>query len=383
MSLDLSKNTALQTLDCSNNALLDLDVRSLLSLEDLDCSKNQLASLDLFRNASLTSVKADNNYREVLVDQDRQFDISTLPRFERARMEDIEGGSLQGDILTFTQDEVRYFYSYNNADPNLPLGEYFHLKAVQAPVPGIAINDTTFPDASFRGYIAENADTDKDGLLSESEIAGVTGIDVSDMGIQDLRGIGYFTALQSLDCSDNELTSLDLSANTALQTLSAGGNRLDIVLDESNAFDVSSLPGFNMAKASDWTGCTRMGNKLTFTQQEVTYAYATGYSGSAEDASLKSVTFSLFADRDPSIDPNPDPDPDPDPDVANEDADAFQGRVYAKDRTLFTEGISGEVSVYTAVGTLVYKGYATEIPVPASGVYIVRNSSQAWKILVM
>ena len=467
-------------------------------------------------------------------------------------MEEIEGGTLQGDILTFEQDEVRYFYSYNNADPNLPLGEYFHLKAVQAPIPGIALNDTTFPDAVFRGYIAENADTDKDSLLSETEIAGVTGIDVSGMGIRDLRGIGYFTALQSLDCSDNQLTSLDLSANTALetlnasgnrldivldennafdvsslpgfdmakasdwtgstrmgnrltftqqevtyayatgyggsaedeslqsvvfnlfadrdpsvapekvvaldeahfpdsvfreymteadldadhwldedeiagvtgvdvsgmgiqdlrgieylaalqrldcsdnqltslnlsantalQTLSAGGNRLDIVLDESNAFDVSSLPGFNMAKASDWTGCTRMGNKLTFTQQEVTYAYATGYSGSAEDASLKSVTFSLFADRDPSIDPNPDPDPDPDPDVANEDADAFQGRVYAKDRTLFTEGISGEVSVYTAVGTLVYKGYATEIPVPASGVYIVRNSSQAWKILVM
>ena len=137
--LDVSGCTALWTLDCSNNALLDLDVRSLLALRELDCSRNQLASLDLFRNANLVSVKADGNYREVLVNQDRQFDISTLPRFERARMEAIEGGTLQGDILTFEQDEVRYFYSYNNADPNLPLGEYFHLKAVQAPVPGIAI----------------------------------------------------------------------------------------------------------------------------------------------------------------------------------------------------------------------------------------------------
>ena len=545
-SLDLSRNTVLQTLDCSNNALLDLDVRSLSALQELDCSRNQLASLDLFRNANLVSVKADGNYREVLVNQDRQFDISTLPRFERARMEDIEGGTLQGDILTFTQDEVRYFYSYNNADPNLPLGEYFHLKAVQAPVPGIAINDTTFPDAAFRGYIAGNADTDKDSLLSESEIAGVTGLDVSGMGIQDLRGIGYFTALQSLDCSGNELTSLDLSANTALQTLNAGGNRLDIVLDEDNAFDVSILPGFNMAKASDWTGCTRMGNKLTFTQQEVTYAYATGYSGSAEDASLQSVVFSLMADREPSVAPerivsideehfpdsvfreyitaadldtdhwldedeiagvtgidvsgmgiqdlrgigyftalesldcsdnaltsldlsantalqtlnasgnrldivldesnafdvsslpgfnmakasdwtgctrmgnkltftqqevtyayatgysgsaedaslqsvvfslmadrDPSIDPDPDPDVANEDADASQGRVYAKDRTLYTEGISGEVSVFTAVGTLVYQGKDTRIPVHQAGTYIVRHGEQVWKILVM
>ena len=537
--LDVSGCTALWTLDCSNNALLDLDVRSLSALQELDCSKNQLASLDLFRNANLVSVKADSNYREVIVNQDRQFDISTLPRFERARMEAIEGGTLQGDILTFEQDEVRYFYSYNNADPNLPLGEYFHLKAVQAPVPGIAINDTTFPDAVFRGYIAENADTDKDGLLSESEIAGVTGLDVSGMGIRDLRGIGYFTALESLDCSDNALTSLDLSANTALQTLNAGGNRLDIVLDEDNAFDVSSLPGFDMAKASDWTGCTRTGNRLTFTQQEVTYNYATGYSGSAEDASLKSVTFSLFADRDPSVAPEKivtldeahfpdsvfrqyitaadldadhwlDEDEiagvtgldvsgmgiqdlrgigyftalesldcsdnaltsldlsantalqmlnasgnrldivldesnafdvsslpgfnmakasdwtgctrmgnkltftqqevtyayatgysgsaedaslksvtfslfaDRDPSMGNETSDLQpQGRVYAKDRTLYTEGISGEVSVFTAVGTLVYQGKDTRIPVRKAGTYLVRHGSQVWKILVM
>ena len=538
-NLDLSGCTALRTLDCSNNALLDLDVRSLLALQELDCSKNQLASLDLFRNANLVSVKADGNYREVLVNQDRQFDISTLPRFERARMEEIEGGTLQGDILTFHQDEVRYFYSYNNTNPAVPLGEYFHLKAVQAPVPGIAINDTTFPDAVFRGYIAENADTDKDSLLSESEIAGVTGLDVSGMGIRDLRGIEYFTELESLDCSDNALTSLDLSANTALQTLEAGGNRLDIVLDENNAFDVSSLPGFDMAKASDWTGCTRMGNRLTFTQQEVTYRYATGYSGSAEDASLKSVVFSLMADRDPSVAPERivsideehfpdsvfrqyitaadldadhwlDEDEiagvtgldvsgmgiqdlrgigyftalesldcsdnaltsldlsantalqtldasgnrldivldedntfdvsslpgfdmakasnwtgcmrtgnritftqqevsynyatgysgsaedaslksvtfslfaDRDPSMGNETSDLQpQGRVYAKDRTLYTEGISGEVSVFTAVGTLVYQGKDTRIPVHQAGTYIVRHGEQVWKILVM
>ena len=326
----------------------------------------------------MTSIKADSNYREVFVNQDRQFDISTLPRFERARMEDIEGGSLQGDILTFERDEVRYFYSYNNADPNLPLGEYFHLKAVPAPVPGIALNDTTFPDAVFRGYIAENADTDEDSLLNESEIAGVTGLDVSGMGIRDLRGIGYFTALESLDCSDNELTSLDLSANTALQTLNASGNRLDIVLDEDNVFDVSSLPGFEMAKASDWTGCTRIGNKLTFTQQEVTYAYATGYSGSSEDASLQSVVFSLLADRDPSVEPDPEPGTD------NEaDARQSQGRVYAKDHRICTEGIEGEISVYSASGSLLYRGFAKEIPVSRDGLYLVRSGYQTWKILVM
>ena len=382
--LKLSYCPALRSLDCSNNALLDLDVRSLLALQVLDCSKNQLASLDLFRNTRLTSVKADSNCREVVVNQDRQFDISTLPRFERARMEEIQGGVLHGDILTFEQDEVRYFYSYNNGNPELPLGEYFYLKAIQDSSAAqdssvfIAINETNFPDALFRDYIAENADMDADGQLSELEVSGVTGIDVSGMGIRDLRGIEYFTELESLDCSGNELTSLDLSANAKLQSLNAENNRLDIVLDERDRFDLSQLPGFEMAKASDWTGCTRIGNNLTFKQQEVTYSYATGYNGENEDADMTSVIFSLMADRDPSVEPDPGPGTD------NEaDARQSQGRVYAKDHRICTEGIDAEISIYPASGSLLYRGFDREIPVRHDGLYLVRSGYQTWKILVM
>ena len=383
-SLELSNLPLLRDLDCSNNALLDLDVRRNLNLLDLDCRKNQLACLDLFRNTSLTSVKADSNCREVVVNQDWQFDISTLPRFERARMEEIEGGTLQGDILTFEQDEVRYFYSYNNWNPELPLGEYFYLKAIQDSSADqdssvfIAINETNFPDALFRDYIAENADMDADGQLIELEVSGVTGIDVSGMGIRDLRGIEYFTELESLDCSGNELTSLDLSTNTKLQSLNAENNRLDIVLDERDRFDLSQLPGFEMAKASDWTGCTRIGNNLTFKQQEVTYSYATGYNGESEDADMTSVIFNLMADRDPSVEPDPGPSTD------NEaDARQSQGRIYAKNRMICTEGIDAEISIYSASGSLLYQGFDQEIPVRHDGLYLVRSGSRTWKVLVM
>ena len=383
-SLELSNLPLLHNLDCSNNALLDLDVRRNLNLLDLDCRKNQLACLDLFRNTSLTSVKADSNCREVVVNQDWQFDISTLPRFERARMEEIEGGTLQGDILTFEQDEVRYFYSYNNWNPELPLGEYFYLKAIQDSSADqdssvfIAINETNFPDALFRDYIAENADMDADGQLIELEVSGVTGIDVSGMGIRDLRGIEYFTELESLDCSGNELTSLDLSTNTKLQSLNAENNRLDIVLDERDRFDLSQLPGFEMAKASDWTGCTRIGNNLTFKQQEVTYSYATGYNGESEDADMTSVIFNLMADRDPSVEPDPGPSTD-------EEADArqYQGRIYAKNRMICTEGIDAEISIYSASGSLLYQGFDQEIPVRHDGLYLVRSGSRTWKVVVL
>ena len=218
--------------------------------------------------------------------------------------------------------------------------------------------------------MTEYADMDADGQLSEEEVSGVTGIDVSGMGIQDLKGIEYFTELESLDCSDNELTSLDLSANAKLQILKAESNCLNIALDEQSRFDLSQLPDFDITKASDWEGCTRIGNSLTFIRQEVAYSYATGYNGENEDVSLQSVIFRLMADRDPS--------------VANEASGLLsQGRVYAKDHLICTEGIETEINVYSASGSLLYRGFDKEIPVRHEGLYLVRSGSRTWKVLVM
>ena len=46
------------------------------------------------------------------------------------------------------------------------------------------------------------------------------------MELTDLSGIEWFTGLEVLDCSDNQLTELDLSQNTALVQLYGEGNQL-------------------------------------------------------------------------------------------------------------------------------------------------------------
>ena len=160
-----------------------------------------------------------------------------------------------------------------------------------------------------------------------------------------------------------------MSSNTNLRVLYAEDNRLNVVLDGNDAFDLSSLPNFDIDRVLVWHGAVLNGNMLTFTQQEVTYQYATAYAGENED--LPPVWFTLVADRDPS--------------VGNEAIEGEpHGRVYAKDRTIFTEGLSGEVSVFTTVGTLVYQGQSNNrIPVRQAGIYIVRNSGNTWKLLVM
>lgn len=91
---------------------------------------------------------------------------------------------------------------------------------------GIAIDAVNFPDANFRSIVTENYDTDKDGNLSDTEIAAVEKIDCVDKGISSLKGIEYFTALKVLLCSQNQLTVLDVRKNIELSLLSCYRNQL-------------------------------------------------------------------------------------------------------------------------------------------------------------
>ena len=81
-----------------------------------------------------------------------------------------------------------------------------------------------FPDDVFRSYVVDNFDTDKNGIISETEALKVTSIYVSGTRenpgeIKSLEGIQYFKNLEVLDCASNELVSLDLSNNTKLRYL--------------------------------------------------------------------------------------------------------------------------------------------------------------------
>ena len=90
----------------------------------------------------------------------------------------------------------------------------------------IAINEINFPDAVFREYVKQ-FDLNGSGLLSQEEIKEITGITVNEQGIKTLKGVEYFTSLKLLYCLSNQLTSLDVSRNTALGFLDCSHNQLD------------------------------------------------------------------------------------------------------------------------------------------------------------
>lgn len=126
-------------------------------------------------------------------------------------------------------------------------------------VSGVAINEDNFPDEIFRAYVSENFD-DGDSILTQTEINAVSSISVSSMGISDLSGVEFFTNINVLNCSgnnltsltvnslrlqylvceDNDLTSINIDNAPNLLTLDCRNNNLT-VLDISNHSSLSAM----------------------------------------------------------------------------------------------------------------------------------------------
>ena len=111
--LDVSKNTALTDLACYNNQLTSLDVSKNTALTYLDCDNNQLTSLDI-SNTNTDNLTCRDNIYQIVVDNDRTFDLSTLPgNFDVAKTSDWSGGKVSGNTLTVESGKDTVTYKYD------------------------------------------------------------------------------------------------------------------------------------------------------------------------------------------------------------------------------------------------------------------------------
>ena len=88
---------------------------------------------------------------------------------------------------------------------------------------------TAIPDANFEQALIDLG-IDKDGTVNQSianaDIAGILSLDIKTKNISDLTGIEGFSSLIQLNCSNNQLTSLNINLNLALTTLRCTDNQL-------------------------------------------------------------------------------------------------------------------------------------------------------------
>jgi len=79
----------------------------------------------------------------------------------------------------------------------------------------VAIISTNFPDATFREYVQYTIMGDASAAtLTDEKIASTKKIDVKGKDISDLTGIEHFTSLEVLDCSSTNVSQITFNSPT-------------------------------------------------------------------------------------------------------------------------------------------------------------------------
>ena len=271
-TLDISNNTALTLLDCRENKLKDLNVTANTALTELYCQSNQLATLDIQKNKILEFLNCSKNQ------------LTTLDVSGNTALVGLYSNSNQLTNLNLKNGnnaKIAYLNLTNN--PNLNCIQvddpiYFNSNwdtkkdAAASYDINCASYYTLIPDSNFEQKLIDlGIDTDGlNGKITITNISSITSLDLSNSTIKDLTGIENFTALQILDCSNNQLTSLDLSKNTNLQILYVTGNPLkyinlqngnnqNLIIATITAKKVSTVPGTSFLGITT-LGCIKVDN---------------------------------------------------------------------------------------------------------------------------
>ena len=221
-SIDVSNTINLEILDCSSNQLAGLDVNTNVDLGVLYCNDNQIIALNLSQNIIIEEVDCFNNQ---LIDLDlRNGNNAIISAYNSTNNPDlrcifVDNVQLSTELWTDVDATSTFVATQAQCD---------------------AIQVTYVPDDNFEQYLIDQSlDDVLDDYVLTANIKNRTYLLLDNTGVADLTGVEDFTALTSLECRYNLLTSLDLSANINLTQLYAGSNQIsNINLSQTTALEI-------------------------------------------------------------------------------------------------------------------------------------------------
>lgn len=226
--------TNVNYLYCSGNKLKTLNLNKLTNMTVLNCSFNYLTELDLSNCSSLISFECKNNALPVTLDENDTFDFSTIKGFSIQNASNwSKNVTIDDTKLSLSKDATSKLITYDYlVSAPLIKDTYINFSIIVAPtvLDDVEINETTFPDTSFREYISLNFDKDKNLLLTTEELNAVTYLFVPSKNISDLTGFSYFPNVAFLNCEDNLITSIDLKSFSNLRCIYISDNKLSQIL---------------------------------------------------------------------------------------------------------------------------------------------------------
>ena len=139
------------------------------------------------------------------------------------------------------------------------------------------INEETFPDPVFREYVLKIVGSSvlTDTIARQIEVLNVSDDNIKEVlgkrdPITSIRGIKYLKYVKDLNCSGQELKTLNLELNSRVEKLNCSGNQLtDLWLDpRGNSLkyltcSVNELTSLDLSKSSEFTELSCSSNKLT------------------------------------------------------------------------------------------------------------------------
>lgn len=258
-----ANNVALEYLDVNYNTITTIDLNPVTNLNYLYISNNDLSNLNVSNNPdlividagfnSLTGLVLSNNLNQLktfnvnnnLLEND--LDLSSLGTGPCPSGDDLCPDSITINVSNNLLDFVNIKNGINNditnfnasINPNLYCIQVDDANNIDANWVKDATTDyntdcrfgeTYVPDDGFENrLIALGYDSVLDDYVTTINIEGLTDLDISGRSISDLTGIEDFIALQNLNCSNNLLTTIDLSDNIDLAVLNCSGNTLNTI----------------------------------------------------------------------------------------------------------------------------------------------------------
>ena len=217
----------------------------------------------------------DPNFRAyVKAEFDKDYNNS-LSESERNAVKEIDVSKKNISNLFGIQffPNLRLFYCYNNQLTKLDVSKNTALVWLDCSQNQLTELDVR-QNAALWGLFCDS------NQLSSLDVSNNTALERLDCHLNNLTSldVSQNPALQKLQCDSNQLTSLDVS-QTAVTELKASDNKIDINIEETSCtFDLSTLPGFDVSKATNWKGGTVNGSILTVDEgaTKVTYSYDCG-----------------------------------------------------------------------------------------------------------
>ena len=237
-TIDLSNNAELTELYCWGNQISSLDLLLNTNLSHLDCCWNNLSELDVSANSKLVYLRCNNNNLTYL-NVDNLLQLMNLDCSENEISElDIRNCRYliiaSNSSINFNNDKV--FCDDNETDSHLCFDSNTILNpSISLGNIVVKIDEDHFPDEYFRTYVF-SLDYNGDGYLSDVEINATT--DITLWGyyyLCSLEGIEYFNKLTTLNITNSQISSLDLSHNIELEYLNCSWNQLTSLNVSSNS----------------------------------------------------------------------------------------------------------------------------------------------------